>query len=119
MRRAPSVYEALDIVAYPTASEGFGRIVIEAGAARRALVVTELDVFRELLSPGMEDLIVPRAADALARRIIEFATDAHGRESAAARLHDYVCGKFSLEAYRDQLLNLYRELLPAGERGGP
>jgi glycosyltransferase involved in cell wall biosynthesis len=106
-----SAYCALDIVVFPTSSEGFGRVVIEAGAARKALVVTELDVLRELLSPGMEDLIVPRHAKALARRIVYLANDEAFRQETADRLHRYVTEKFALKGHRDALMKLYAELI--------
>jgi glycosyltransferase involved in cell wall biosynthesis len=44
-------YRALDLVAFPTSSEGFGRVVIEAGAVGRPVVATNLPVLRELMPP--------------------------------------------------------------------
>ncbi len=106
------VYHALDLVLFPTASEGFGRVIIEAGAAQKPLIASDIDVVREVLSPSLADLTVPVGqADELARRTVEFLKNERLREQTGRRLYEHVRKSFSPEAHRDQLLKLYQSLV--------
>ncbi|HEY3131654.1 MAG TPA: glycosyltransferase family 4 protein [Acidobacteriota bacterium] len=107
-----SAYHALDLVLFPTSSEGFGRVIIEAGAARKALITSDIDVVREVLSPSLSDLMVPlHDTEALAGRTIDLLRHPDLRMQIARRLHEHVRSHFGLEAHRDQLLAVYREVM--------
>ena len=48
----PALYRAADVFAFPSEREGFGLVVLEAQAAGVPVVVSDLPVLREFLSPG-------------------------------------------------------------------
>lgn len=107
-----SIYHALDLVAFPTSSEGFGRVAIEAGAARRALVTSDIEVLREVISGELEDLTVPLGCvSLLAKRIILLLQDEALRAEVGERLCHHVRSHFGLETHRNELLSVYRELV--------
>jgi len=108
----PSAYHALDLVVFPTSSEGFGRVIIEAGAARKPLVASDIDVVREVLSPELEDLTVPLGqAKPLAERIARILEDPALGQELANRLHEHVGQHFGLEAHRRKLLWVYDQVI--------
>jgi glycosyltransferase involved in cell wall biosynthesis len=106
-----SFYHALDVVAFPTSSEGFGRVVIEAGAARKAVVMSDIAVLREIVSTELEDLTVPLGdVLLLAKRIVLLLRDKALRAEVGERLYHHVQNHFGLDAHRKQLLSTYKEL---------
>jgi glycosyltransferase involved in cell wall biosynthesis len=112
-----SIYHALDLVVFPTCSEGFGRIVIEAGAARKALVCSDIEVLREVLSAELADLAVPlEDTEALALRVSALLQSESLRAETARRLHDHVARHFGLESHGEQLVRLYLELSTSKSR---
>jgi glycosyltransferase-like protein len=67
-------YRAADAFVLPSTREGWGLAVLEALAARRAVVASDIDVFRSYLSDGESALLVPAgdaaALEAALRRVI-------------------------------------------------
>ncbi|HKE50707.1 MAG TPA: MSMEG_0565 family glycosyltransferase [Actinomycetes bacterium] len=58
----PAWYHAADVLAFPSVSEGWGLVVLEALAAGLPAVVTDIPVFREYLTDGEGALMVPPGA---------------------------------------------------------
>jgi glycosyltransferase-like protein len=55
----PGWYAAADVLAFPSAKEGWGLVVLEAMSAGLPVVTSDLPVFREYLTPGRDALMVP------------------------------------------------------------
>ena len=55
----PAWYAAADVLAFPSAKEGWGLAVLEAMSAGLPVVTSDLPVFREYLQPGRDALLVP------------------------------------------------------------
>lgn len=55
----PAWYGAADALAFPSTKEGFGLAALEAMAAGLPVVVADLPVFREWLTPGRDALAAP------------------------------------------------------------
>jgi glycosyltransferase involved in cell wall biosynthesis len=104
-------YHALDIIAFPTAAEGFGRVAIEAGVARKALVASDIRGLREIIPPAAANVLLPRNAGAFAERIIRLLQDRPYRDEIAQALHDHVMKEFSIEKHRLRLLEIYDDVL--------
>lgn len=88
-RDMPAVMAAIDILAMPSHSEGFGLAVVEAMAAGKPVVAANGGALPELLDDNVEGRIVPvRDANALSEAIIAIADDDALRASlgTAARL---------------------------------
>jgi glycosyltransferase involved in cell wall biosynthesis len=107
-----SAYAALDIVVFPSHSEGFGRIAIEAGASRRPLVANDLAVLREILPDnGAGYLVDCRDTESFARRLIRLLEDAAFRTQSVERLFDHIRNQFNLETHREQVVGAYNDVL--------
>lgn len=74
-------YRAADALAFPSVKEGFGLAVLEAMCADLPVIASDLPVFREYLTDGV-DALLPTAADtaALAAALRAIATDPALRE---------------------------------------
>ncbi len=104
------VLAATDVLLMPSWREAFGRIAIEAMAMGTAVAATEVGGPAEIVTPGVEGLLVPpRDADAWSRALrpliddrgIGIAMGERGRRRAA---------DFSAEAHASAVLSLYASL---------
>jgi len=111
----PALYASVDIVVLPSYREGLPKSLIEAAACGLPLVSTDAPGCREVISDGVDGLLVPvRDASALAKAIARLANDAAfaARLGAAARVK--VLREFDERIVNERTLEVYRELLGAG-----
>jgi glycosyltransferase-like protein len=69
------LYRAADVFAFPSVKEGFGLAALEALAAELPVVASDLEAFRGFLGRRCARLVAVGDAAALARRLVEVATD--------------------------------------------
>ena len=108
----PSLYRSVDVVALPSYREGLPKGLIEAGACGCALVTTDVPGCREVVTDGVDGLLVPvRDAEALASAIARLDDDRAllARLGAAARRK--VLAEFDERIVIENTLAVYRELL--------
>jgi glycosyltransferase involved in cell wall biosynthesis len=108
----PGLLAGADIVALPSYREGLPKSLIEAAACGRPLVATDVPGCREVVTDGVDGLVVPaRDAAALARAIARLEDD----PALAARLGEAARAK-ALAEYDERCivahtLEVYRELV--------
>lgn len=110
----PALFASVDVVALPSYREGLPKGLIEAGASGRALVTTDVPGCREVVSDGIDGLLVPvRDAGALAAAIARLHDDPQltARLGHAARAK--ALAEFDEKIVIARTLDVYRELLPA------
>lgn len=110
-RDMPAVMRALDVFVLTSRHEGFGRVVAEAMAAGRPVVVTDEGALPELVGGGADGLIAPPTdAAAFAERILGLLLD----EAGAAKLGDraaVAAQKFDAGAISERVWVDYRALV--------
>jgi glycosyltransferase involved in cell wall biosynthesis len=94
--------------------EGLPRSLVEAAALGRAIVATDVAGCREVVRDGQEGILVPLGdIDAAARALTTLAADPDLRyrlgAAANARFHE----RFTADAVRQKVRNLYLSLAPA------
>jgi glycosyltransferase involved in cell wall biosynthesis len=109
----PDVFANAYIVCLPSYREGLPKALIEAAAAGRPIVTTDVPGCREVVEDGVQGLCVPprdanALADALARLIADPALRARMGEAARKRAEM----EFGLDAVIAQTLALYKEVVP-------
>jgi glycosyltransferase involved in cell wall biosynthesis len=89
-----------DIFCFPTATEGFPKVVIEALACGLPVVTSRVSVLPHLLRSGAGAIVDPMTPEALAAEIERCLTDqARYRAMSAAAVR--VAAEYSLEKWRD------------------
>jgi phosphatidylinositol alpha-mannosyltransferase len=108
----PRYYQASDIFCAPnTGQESFGIVLLEAMAAGTAIVASDIAGYRDVVSQGVEGLLVERQnpgalADAICRLLANPELRAHMRRAGQtkARLYDW-------PRVANQVLDFYGEVL--------
>jgi glycosyltransferase involved in cell wall biosynthesis len=105
---------AMDVVVLPaTAKEGFGRVLVEAGAMEKPVVTSQMGGVVEVVADGKSGLVVPTGsvdglADALARLIANPALRARMGQMGRRRAVEL----FSVERMVSDVERVYAKLLP-------
>lgn len=110
-----TLYASADIFIQPNIPvkddmEGFGLVVLEAGAAGLPVVASRLEGLADAVSDGDNgQLLAPGDADAYVTKIQELARDATARQDLGRRAQDYVRRHFSWEVIAERYLEVFQE----------
>jgi glycosyltransferase involved in cell wall biosynthesis len=108
----PALMARADIVVLPSYREGTPRVLVEAAAAGKPIVATDIGGCRGLVEDGVNGLLVPvRDADALAVALRRLAQDAGLRERFGRAGRAIFAAGFSEELVLGKTLAVYGELL--------
>jgi glycosyltransferase involved in cell wall biosynthesis len=123
------VYAAADVVVNPAhANEGLGRVALEALVAGRPVVATRVGATPEILSDGIDALLVPPGRpDAIAEAVAALWSDASLRRRLVANGRARVVANFVEQPSAERFLSVLASVrraeegsseLPLGQRGG-
>jgi glycosyltransferase involved in cell wall biosynthesis len=108
----PSFLHALDVFAFPSRSEGFGQVAIEAMAAGKPVVASRIPPLTEIIVDGETGLLAePRNPEAFARAIIRLLTDPDLARRMGAQGQKRVMELFDASVMEERTLALYRQCL--------
>jgi glycosyltransferase involved in cell wall biosynthesis len=108
-RELVSLYALASLVVFPSLYEGFGIPVLEAMAAHRPLVLSDIPVFREL-TEGQGVYFPPRDIGAIAGAIAETVFDQE-RQRRIVTYGNHRVEAFSFENLARQVEQIYRRVL--------
>jgi glycosyltransferase involved in cell wall biosynthesis len=98
-RAMDDLYQLADLLIFPSAQEGFGIPLIEAGLARLPVFCTDIPPFREISQGAAATFTLDDSAATIARRISD-----HMSTDQPSKLRRRVLAHYSWDAiYRDQL----------------
>lgn len=110
-RDMPSVLAQVHIVCLPSYREGLPKALIEAAAAARPIVTTDVPGCREVVTDGVQGFCVPaRDANALTEALAKLIADPALRARMGAAARKRAESEFSLDRVISQTLMLYREV---------
>jgi glycosyltransferase involved in cell wall biosynthesis len=111
-RDVPEILAASDVLLLPSEWEGMPNVVLEAMAAGKPVVATDVEGVREVLGPGAADqLVTPRRPEIFAARLLEILENPGFAANLGAANHERVKQAFSLDAMAQAYADLYRSLV--------
>ncbi|HEB83744.1 MAG TPA: glycosyltransferase family 1 protein [Bacteroidetes bacterium] len=121
VERPERFYPACDLVVLPSGvvdgeTEGFPRVVIEAGACGVPAVVSDLPGTNEGVDHGRSGLALPpEDSGAWASELSELLLHPERREAMGRAARQYIVEHFSLNRHAEAVMNLYDELASGGK----
>jgi glycosyltransferase involved in cell wall biosynthesis len=114
---------ACDVLCLPSRAEVFPLVIVEAWACGRPVVSGDFPGVEDVVRDGVDGLVVPVTADAVARALVRLLADEAARTAMGAAGRDRVRREMSWERVADLVEAGYREVLdrratPAGPGGG-
>lgn len=110
----PALFASVDMVVLPSYREGLPKGLIEAAACALPLVTTDVPGCRQVVTDGVDGLLVPaRDADALARAIARLQDDPELATRLGQAARAKALAEFDEKIVIERTLAVYRELLPA------
>ncbi|HLH96611.1 MAG TPA: glycosyltransferase [Xanthobacteraceae bacterium] len=114
-RDAAAVYREHHVAMLLSAREGLPKSLVEAAAAGRPILATDVPGCREVVGQGREGLLVPLGdVEAAARALADLASDAALRLRLGAAARARFMEHFTVAAVKGVFAALYRSLLGAG-----
>ena len=111
----PALFASVDVVVLPSYREGLPKGLIEAAACALPLVTTDVPGCREVVSDGIDGLLVPaRDAVALAAAIARLHEDPVLAERLGTAARVKAMSEFDERIVIERTLAVYRELLGGG-----
>jgi glycosyltransferase involved in cell wall biosynthesis len=108
----PSVYSSMDILVLPSINEGLPMTLIEALAARKPIVASDVGDVRKVIRDGETGLLVkPGDPQTLGDAVLRFLRDADLRESLSARGQQWTYQQFSASRMADEYRAVYNAVL--------
>ena len=114
-RDLPEIAAAADIAVLSSDNEGTPVWLIEAAAAGRPAIATDVGGVSEVVTTTTGILVPPDDEIALAGAITELASDASLRRTMGERARVHVIARYSVDRLVDDTDALYRELLQGAE----
>lgn len=108
----PALYADAHVVCLPSYREGLPKALIEACAAGRPIVTTDVPGCRDVVRDGYNGILVrPRDVTSLANALRRLITDSALRASMGAAGRSRAEGEFDVDSVVRATLSLYREML--------
>jgi len=101
----------VDVFVLPSIMEGFGIVLLEAMALRKAIVACRVGGIPEVITDGVTGILVPpKDSNALAKAIVGLITDEKAKQRFGEAARKVVEERFSQEMAMKRIENLYRDL---------
>jgi glycosyltransferase involved in cell wall biosynthesis len=114
-RDIPALLAASDVFVMASRWEGLGLVFLEAMAARRPCLSTNVSAIPEVVIDGETGLLVPPDdPEALAQGMVRLASDPVLRARLGAAGENRVRERFGLDRMVDETLDLYRRIVACG-----
>jgi glycosyltransferase involved in cell wall biosynthesis len=113
----PDLLRSVDVVVLPSYREGLPKGLIEAAACGLPLVATDVPGCREVVTDGVDGLLVPvRDSGALASAIERLCEDPALRKRLGDAARQKALAEFDERIVLEQTIAVYKELVPDSPR---
>lgn len=101
------IYQQLDIVLFPSLSESFGRIIIEAGAFGIPIIASDIDSFKEIIVPGETGFLFKLSNTGELPQILDhLLSDKSLRKKIGSNAQTFILNNFTSEKCTKEYENL-------------
>ena len=115
VHRIADLLAAVDVVVVPSWDEGFSLVTIEAMAARRAVLASNVGGIAGIVKDNVTGLLFPpRDVHALTDKLLWLVSDAPLRERLSVQGQRDVYTRFGREQIIDQIESLYEQVIDEG-----
>jgi glycosyltransferase involved in cell wall biosynthesis len=115
----PKLYQAADVVVFPTLVEGFGLVLVEALGCECAAVVTDLPAMRDIVQDGKTALVVPQQnAPQIAAKVIQLLDMPLLRRSLGEKGRQFVTQQFDWTIVAGKYRNFIDMIIDSRHRYG-
>lgn len=104
------IMQVFDIFVLPSLNEGMGRVLVEAMAAGKPVIASNVGGIPDLVKHDHNGLLVPPGDEKALADAINKLLDNPEKSKRMGQLGQQICGQFSLEAMAAKLDHLYQEL---------
>lgn len=105
-----ALLQAFDLFVMPSLSEGMPISILEAMAAHRVVIASDVGGIPQLIRQGHSGVLVPpQDPQQLAAAILDLITDTAKRETLVRQAYVLVCERFSQDACTDSYVALYEK----------
>ncbi|MDX9687532.1 glycosyltransferase family 4 protein [Halopseudomonas formosensis] len=113
-RDIAALFSSVNLVVLPSYREGLPKVLIEAAAAGRAVVTTDVPGCRDAIEPDVTGLLVPaKNAELLAEAIEKLVVDDLLRKAMGAAGRDLAEREFGIEKVIERHLDIYAKVVNA------
>jgi glycosyltransferase involved in cell wall biosynthesis len=107
----PRLLAAMDIYCMPSANEGLSLSILEAMAAGKPVIITDVGGARELVEDGKTGLLIsPGSVEPIEESIMDLLRNPEKRAAIAHAGRDYVVQEFGIMRMMESYGNLYKTL---------
>jgi len=108
-----SFYAACDLICVPSRAEPFGRVAIEAFAAGRAVIASDVGGLAEIIQHQENGILVPYAdTDALADALVTLRNSSEQRDRLAAAARRTAQERYTEEIYSQRIIEAVTQIGP-------
>jgi glycosyltransferase involved in cell wall biosynthesis len=111
-----ALYASADLFVFPSRTDTFGNVLLEAMASGLPIVAADAPPTRELLRSGENGVLVPADAGAMADALVDLSIDARRRTELSVRGRT-IAAQHSWDAVFDALLSDYAAVMRSARRG--
>lgn len=112
----PELLAAVDVVVVPSWDEGFSLVTIEAMAAGRAVMASNVGSIAGIITENTTGLLFPpRDSKAMAEKLLWLLWDTGMRERLGAQAQREVAERFGRDQVIDRIESLYFDVIGAGQ----
>jgi 1,2-diacylglycerol 3-alpha-glucosyltransferase len=108
----PDYYKACNLFVLPSTNESFGKVLIEAAAAKKPSVASNTNGAREIIEEGETGFIVPIGdGDKLGKRILKLLEDGHLANSMGEKAYGNAYSEYGWKKNTEKIINMWKETL--------
>lgn len=106
-----AILKAMHIFVFPSIFEGMGNALLEAMAMKKACVVSDIDVFKEVITNNVDGIVCPQNnVDFYVNSLLQLIMDAKMREEMGLNARQTILEKYTTNRRVNKTISLYKEI---------